>query len=56
MRSPVGEKVVRDGAKYHLMSSGALNMVSTERNGRWVCLIGEVSSDRLITIAEQLQF
>jgi hypothetical protein len=56
MRSPAGGKVVRNGAKYHLVSSGALNMVSTERNGRWVCLIGEISSDRLITIAEQLQF
>ena len=29
---------------------------STERGGRWVCLIGEVPSDRLITIAQQLQF
>jgi hypothetical protein len=56
MRSPVGDKVVRNGAKYHLMSSGALNMISTERNGRWVCLIGQVPSERLITIAEQLQF
>ena len=56
MKSPTGEKVIRNGAKFHLMSSGALNMVSTERGGRWVCLIGEVPSDRLITIAQQLQF
>jgi hypothetical protein len=56
MRSPVGEKVARNGVKYHVASSGAVNMVSAERNGRWVCLIGETSPDRLITIAEQLQF
>jgi hypothetical protein len=56
MRSPMGEKIKHNGAKYHVMSSGALNMVSTERNGRWVCLIGETSSDRLISIAQQLQF
>ena len=56
MRSPTGEKVLRNGSTFHLMSSGALNMVSTERHGRWVCLIGEVSTDRLIAIAEQLQF
>jgi hypothetical protein len=56
MRSPSGEKVIRNAATYHVVSSGSLNMVSTERNGRWVCLIGEVASDRLIGIAEKLQF
>lgn len=56
MKSPTGDRVVRNGATFHLMSSGGLNMVSTERHGRWVCLIGQVASDRLITIAEQLQF
>ena len=56
MRSPAGDKVVRNGATFHRMSSGNLNMISTERQGRWVCLIGEVPLDRLITIAEQLQF
>jgi hypothetical protein len=56
MRSPSGNKVVRNGATYHVLSSGSLNMVSTERAGRWVCLIGETASDRLIGIAEKLQF
>jgi anti-sigma factor RsiW len=56
MRSPVGAKVERNGATFHLASSGAINMVSTERGGRWVCLIGEVSPERLITLAEQLRF
>jgi hypothetical protein len=56
MRSPSGEKVVRNGATYHVVSSGSLNMVSTERAGRWVCLIGETATDRLIGIAEKLQF
>jgi hypothetical protein len=56
MRSPGGQEVIRNGSTYHVVSSGSLNMVSTERNGRWVCLIGEAASDRLITIAEKLQF
>lgn len=56
MKSPKGERVIRNGTTFHLMSSGALNMVSTERHGRWVCLIGETSTDRLINIAQQLQF
>ena len=56
MRSPGGEKVLRNGRTYHVVSSGSLNMVSTERAGRWVCLIGETNSDRLIGIVEKLQF
>ena len=56
MRSPSGEKIVRNGATYHVVSNGSLNMVSTERAGRWVCLIGEAASDRLIGIVEKLQF
>ena len=56
MRSPRGEKVTRGGATYHVVASGAINMISTERGGRWVCLIGETSSDRLIEIAQKLQF
>jgi hypothetical protein len=56
MRSPSGEKVVRNGATYHVTSSGSINMVSTERGGRWVCLIGETACDRLIGIVEKLQF
>ena len=57
MRAPAGVKAVtRSGATYHLVSSDGLNMVMTERNGRWVCLISEVASDRLIAVAEKLEF
>lgn len=56
MRAAMGKKVIHNRAKYHVASSNAVNMVSTERNGRWVCLIGETSSERLMAIAEQLQF
>lgn len=56
MRSPGGRKVMRDGSAYHVVSSDSLNMVSTERHGRWVCLIGEATADRLIDIASKLQF
>jgi hypothetical protein len=56
MRSPGGRKVMRDGSAYHVVPSDSLNMVSTERHGRWVCLIGEATVDRLIDIAAKLQF
>ena len=56
MRLPKGTVIAHNGVDYHVQSTSNLNMVSTERNGRWVCLIGETSSDRLMQIAERLQF
>ena len=56
MKSAAGKTVVANGMKYHVQSTGSLNMVSTERNGRWVCLIGELPAGHLIAITEKLQF
>jgi hypothetical protein len=56
MKSPQGQEIMKNGSKYHLVTSDTLNMVSTERSGKWVCLIGEVAADRLMAIAEKLQF
>lgn len=47
---------LRDGVRYYIQSSGALNMVMAERQDRWICLIGELPSDRLIELAAGLQF
>ena len=56
MRSPTSPTVIRGGVTYHVQTVGRLNMVMTERNDRWICLIGQVSSDRLMDLAGQLQF
>jgi hypothetical protein len=56
MRMPKSPKVTRNGIDYHVQSSGNLTMVMTERQGRWVCLIGELGSERLMDLADQLQF
>ncbi|MGA2440566.1 MAG: hypothetical protein ABSH08_06385 [Tepidisphaeraceae bacterium] len=56
MRSPTSPTVIRGGVTYHVQAVGRLNMVMTERNDRWICLIGQVSSDRLMDLAGQLQF
>jgi hypothetical protein len=50
-------RVVRDsGSNYHVETIGVLNMVMTERDGRWVCMIAELPSDRLISLASKLEF
>jgi hypothetical protein len=56
LRSPQSPTLTRDGLRYHVESSGNLNMVSTQRDGRWICLIGQLPVDRLIEIAHGLRF
>ena len=56
MRVPDSPVTVRDGVRYHVQSAGKLNMVMTERQGRWVCLIGELPAERLMEVASKLQY
>ena len=53
---PMGSVFSRNGAQFHIVAYETLNMVSTEKDGRWVCLISELPTDKLIAIAEKLQF
>jgi hypothetical protein len=48
--------VNRNGQAYHVQQSGKLNMVMTERNGQWICLIGELDQNRLMDIVGAIQF
>ena len=54
VRMPATLTVVRDGVSYAVQSSGDLNMVMTERNGQWTCLMGQIPIDRLITTLASL--
>jgi hypothetical protein len=56
MKLPTSPTANRNGVTYHVQSSGQLNMVMTERNGRWVCLIGQTSGEQLMDLADKLQF
>jgi hypothetical protein len=56
MRAPTSPTQVRDGVTYHVQSFKKLNMVMAERNGRWICLIGEAPAERLMDLAVKLKF
>jgi hypothetical protein len=56
MRLPKSPTVRRGSVTYHAQSSGDVNMVMTERNGRWVCLIGRVPAERLMDVSSKLEF
>lgn len=46
----------RNGVDYRVQKVGDLNMVMTEQNDKWLCLIGQMPADRLMDIAVQLRF
>ena len=56
MRAPRGPTVTRDGITYHVHDMAPLNMVMTERAGRWVCLIAQLPQEKLIDLAAHLRF
>lgn len=56
MKLPKSPEVQQDGITYHVQSFEQVNMVMTERGGRWVCLISELPAERLMEIAQQLKF
>jgi hypothetical protein len=56
MKLPNGPSIERDGTKFFVQSYGALNMVSANRNGHWVCLMGELPAERLVDLGAKLRF
>ncbi|MDB5326890.1 MAG: hypothetical protein JWM57_2459 [Phycisphaerales bacterium] len=56
MQLPQSAVQTRAGIQYHVQSVGDVNMVMTEREGRWVCLVARLSVDRLMDLASNLRF
>jgi hypothetical protein len=56
MSLPKSPTVVRNGVTYHVQDFRGLSMVMTERNERWICLIGRVPADHLMDLAAKLAF
>ena len=56
MKLPSAPVQTRNGVAYRVQHVGNLSMVMTDRNGKWLCLIGQVDAARLMDIATQVQF
>jgi len=56
MGPPDAPQVVRGGVTFYVQSIRDLNMVVTQRQGRWVCLIGKLPAEQLMNAAAQLHF
>ena len=51
MKLPTSPAVTRNGIEFHVQSAGEVNMVMTQREGRWICLIAKLPVDRLMDLA-----
>jgi hypothetical protein len=56
VKMPTCEALMIQGIPYHVQSQDGINMVMTERGGRWVCLMGKVPVNRLADLASTLRF
>jgi hypothetical protein len=56
VRVPDSRTVTVDGVTYHVQSAQGVNMAMTRRNGRWVCLMGKLPTERLIDVGKGLKF
>lgn len=56
IKLPASDTLTVSGITYHVQAHGDINMVMTQRGGRWVCLMGKLSVNRLAELASSLRF
>lgn len=56
MKLPTAPVQMRRGVEYRVQHVGKLSMVMTERNAKWLCLIGELPAEGLMDMAAQVKF
>ena len=56
VKSPHSPTTVHNGITFHIETVGDLQMVMTERQSRWICLIGAVPTEKLMDLAEAVKF
>jgi hypothetical protein len=56
MQCPSTDVVMHGGVHYHVHHAGKLNMVMTERDGRWICLSGELPAEQLMDLTGAIRF
>jgi len=56
VKSPSSPLVERHGIGYHVHAVGDLQMVMTERDHHWICLMGHLPQEKLMDLAEAIHF
>lgn len=55
IRSPHGEARTINGRDYRIDSSDGVNMVMSEVDGTWMCLMGRLPIERLVELADSIR-
>jgi hypothetical protein len=55
IRSPHGEARTINGREYRIDSSDGVNMVMSEVDGTWMCLMGRLPIERLVELADAIR-
>lgn len=55
IRSPRGEVRTINGREYRIGSADGVNMVMSDVDGTWMCLMGRFSIENLITLIEEIR-
>ena len=56
VETPVSAPVTHKGGSFYVQNSGELNMVMLDRKGHRICLIGNLSPERLMALTDGLKF
>lgn len=56
LHSPQGHTITRDGRQYVAHTANGINMVMTHAGTRWLCVMGEASTEQLVEVAAQITF
>lgn len=56
MHTPDGQKIIHNRKQFIIHTMNGLQMVMTYHHGRWLCVMGEVSQEKLIQIADAIVF
>ena len=56
MKLPAVPMETHNGIDYRVQRVNGLSMVMTERNGKWLCVIGQLPAERLMDVAAEMRF
>lgn len=55
LHSPEGQFLERDGRTYNIHKANGIVMVMTNESGRWLCVMGEIEAEALVSIATEIE-
>lgn len=55
LHSPQGKTITRDGTEFIAHTANGINMVMTTEGNRWLCVMGDVTTEQLVDVAVDIR-